>query len=328
MARGLSGWTYASLARLVLALGCVLFAAQGAQTQEIPTLRVAGPAQEGFKTVYYGVRAGVFKKYGVNVEIVPVGSGAAALAALAGGSIQVALTSTIPFFQAYTRGLPFQIVAPGQQYVSESATQALFVKKESPIKRGSDLNGKVIAVQSIKDLNWAATLAWIDSTGGDSQKVKVIELPLASVTPAIAEGRIDAGALSAPYLQQGVASGTVRLLAKNFDVIGKRFEVAVYIATKQYISANRDAMTRFAKAMQESAVFVNGHPAETVDLIASFTGVDPAIIAKAARTTDPEVVDAKDLQPTIDIAYKYKLLDRAFSAEEIISPTALRPPGR
>lgn len=313
---------------LGLALCCVLLVARGAQSQDLPTIRVAGPSQEGFKTVYYGVKAGIFKKYGINVETVPVGSGAAALAALAGGSIQVALTSTVPFFQAYTRGLPFQIVAPGQQYVSDSATQALFVKKGSTIKRGGDLVSKVIAVQSIKDLNWAAALAWIDSTGGDSQKVKVIELPLASVTPAIAEGRVDAGALSAPYLQQGVASGTVQLLAKNFDIIGKRFEVAVYIASKDYIAANRDTMTRFAKAMQESAIYVNSHPAETVDLIASFTGVDPAIIAKAARTTDPEVVDAKELQPTIDVAYKYKLLDRAFSAEEIISPTALRPPAR
>jgi NitT/TauT family transport system substrate-binding protein len=306
----------------------VLLVAKGAQGQELPTLRVAGPSQEGFKTVYYGVRAGVFKKYGVNVEIVPVGSGAAALAALAGGSIQVALTSTIPFFQAYTRGLPFQIVAPGQQYVSDYATQALFVKKDSPIRRGSDLNGKVIAVQSIKDLNWAATLAWIDSTGGDSQRVKVIELPLAAVTPAIAEGRIDAGTLSAPYLQQGIATGSLRLLAKDFDILGKRFEVAVYIASKDYVAANRDAMTRFARAMQESAIYVNTHPAETVDLIALFTGVDPAIIAKAARTTDPEVVDPKDLQPTIDLAFKYKLLERAFSAEEIIGATALRPAAR
>jgi NitT/TauT family transport system substrate-binding protein len=294
----------------------------------LPTIRVAGPSQEGFKTVYYGVRAGVFRKYGVNVEIVPVGSGAAALAALAGGSIQVALTSTIPFFQAYTRGLPFQIVAPGQQYVSDYATQALFVKKDSPIRRGSDLNGKVVAVQSIKDLNWAATLAWIDSTGGNSGSVKVIELPLAAVTPAITEGRIEAGTLSAPYLQQGIATGRLRLLAKDFDILGKRFEVAVYIATKDYIAANPDAMTRFARAMQESAVYVNTHPAETVDLIASFTGVDPAIIARAARTTDPEYVDPRDLQPTIDLAYKYKLLDHTFSAEEIIGPTALRSASR
>src|SRR5579871_1273499 len=211
-------------------LGCTLaaLAPHAARAQGVTTIRVAGPAQEGFKTVYYGARSGIFAKYGVTVEIVTVTSGAAALAALAGGSVDVALTSMLPFFQAFARGLPFQIVAPGQQYISEQPTQALFVKKGSLIQHGADLNGKIIGVQSIKDLNWAATAAWVDATGGDSKTVKFIELPLATVIPAIAEGRVDAAALSAPYLQQGLASGELRMLARNFDVIGKRFEVAVY----------------------------------------------------------------------------------------------------
>ncbi len=304
---------------------CGAFLARGpALGQDLPTVRVAGPTQEGFKTVFYGVKAGVFAKYGINVQTVSVSSGAAALAALAGGAVDVALTSTMPLFQAYTRGLPFVIVAPGQQYSSDSATQALFVKKDSSIKRGADLNGKVVGVQSIKDLNWAVTMAWIDSTGGDWQSVKVIELPLAAVTPAIVDGRIDAGLLSAPYLQAGIDTGALRLLAKAFDVISKRFEVAVYIATKDAVAANRDTMSRFARAMQESAMYVNSHPVETVDLIASFTGVDPAVIAKAARTTDPIYVDPHDLQPTIDLAFKYKLLDRSFAADELIAATAVR----
>ena len=258
-----------------------------ARSQALATIRVAGPAQEGFKTVYYGVRSGIFRKYGLSVEIITVTSGAAALAALAGGSVDVALTSLLPFFQAFARGLPFQIVAPGQQYVSDQFTQALFVKKGSAAQHGTDLNGKIVGVQSIKDLNWAAAAAWIDATGGDSKTVKFIELPLATVIPAITEGRVDAAALSAPYLQQGIASGELRMLAKNFDIIGKQFEVAVYIATKAYVTANRDAMSRFAHAMHDAAAYVNTHPAETVELISSFTGVDPAIIAKATRTTTP-----------------------------------------
>lgn len=313
---------------VLLGSGLAVLAPRGIRSQGLATIRVAGPAQEGFKTVYYGVRSGIFRKYGLTVEIVTVTSGAAALAALAGGSVDIALTSMLPFFQAFARGLPFQIVAPGQQYVSDQPTQALFVKKGSPIQHGSDLNGKIVGVQSIKDLNWAATAAWIDATGGDSKTVKFIELPLATVLPAIAEGRIDAAALSAPYLQQGIASGEVRMLAKNFDVIGKRFEVAVYIATRATVAANPDAMSRFAHAMHDAATYVNTHPAETVELIASFTGVDPAVIAKEARTTDPTYVDNRDIQPVADLTYKYRLVDHPLTADELTAVTALRLPTR
>lgn len=323
----MSGRALPTRGRFLAGSSLALTAAFGARpvpAQNSPAIRVSGPTQEGFKTVYYGVRAGVFQKYGVAVEIVQSASGAAALAALAGGSVDVALTSLVPFFQAYARALPFQIVAPGQQYVSSAVTQGLFVKKDSPIKRGSDLHGKIVAVQSIKDLNWAGTRAWVDATGGDSSQVQFIELGLAAVLPAIVEGRVDAGLLSAPYLQQGIAAGTVRMVAAPFDVVAKQFEVAVYISTKEYVATHIDAMRRFARAMQESAIYVNTHPAQTVDLIASFTGVAPAVIAQAVRTTDPAFVDTRGIQPVINLAYKYKLLEHPISAEELIAPTALR----
>lgn len=310
--------------RCALAAGSLLLVCASSDTQELPTIRVAGPAQEGFKTVYYGVQASIFRKYGLNVEIVPVTSGAAALAALAGGSIEVALTSMVPFLQAYARGLPFEIVALGQLYESEFPTNELFVAAGSPARSGRDLDGKTVAVQSIKDLNWAATLDWIDGTGGDSQTVKVIELPVGAVIPALEDGRIDAATISAPYLEQAAVDQKLRLLAKNFDVIGKRFEAAVYIATRAYVETNRDTMTRFARAMQEAAVYVNTHPQETIGLIAAFTGVPAERIARAARTHDPDYVDARDIQPLIDLSVKYKLIDHSISVGEIVAPTALR----
>ena len=61
-------------------------------------------------------------------------------------------------------------------------------------------------------------------------------------------------------------------------------------------------------------------------LVASYTGVEPAVVAKSARAIDPEYIDPKDLQPVIDVEYRYKVIDRSFSAEDVISPIALRRP--
>lgn len=311
---------------IVVALCCAVLFAARAGAQELATIRVAGPPIEDLKNVYYGMRSGLFRRYGLNVEVLPVNSGSAALASLVGGSVQVATSSPLPLFQAHLRGVPFQIVAPGQWYTSDAPTNAMFVRVDSTIRTGRDLNGKTIAVQSLKDLGWAATAAWIDQNGGDVRSVKVVELPLSAVLPAIEEGKIDAGSLATPFIEQGLTGGKVRLLAKNFDAIAKRYEAGLYIATADYIAANRDQMSRFAHAMHDASAYTNTHMAETVDLVASFTGIDRAVIARGTRTTDPDYLEARFLQPVIETAFKYQLIDRAFPAEELFSSVLLRSP--
>jgi NitT/TauT family transport system substrate-binding protein len=298
----------------------------GAQT--VPTIRLATPAQEGAKTVYYAIQSGLFRRAGVNVDVTTLTSGAAGLAALSGGSVDIVLTSMLPFFQGFARGLPFRIVAPSQMYLSTAPTQALFVKRSSPIQRGADLTGKTVGVITIRDMNWAASCNWIDATGGDSRAAKFIELPVGAMMPALIEGRIDVATLAAPYVEQAMASTDLRVLARYFDAVAKQFEVAVWISTKPYVDANRDAMSRFARAMHDSARYVNAHQAEMVDLIAGFTHVDPAVIAKGVRTVDPEYVDVRDIQPVLDLTLKYKLVETPIAVDDLIAPTALRPPGR
>jgi NitT/TauT family transport system substrate-binding protein len=309
-----------------LLLGAAAFAPRGTGAQELPKIIVAGPPIDDFKTVYYGVRSGLFRRTGVNVETLLTNSGAAAMASVAGNSSQVAFTSLPAVLQAFVRGLSFRVVAPAQWYLSEAATSALYVKKGSPYRSGKDLNGKTIAVQSIRDLNWAVTLAWIDKNGGDSRTVKVVEIPNSAVAPAIAEGRIDAGNLTSPFSDQAVAAGQVQMLAKSYDAIAKRYQASVFVATQEYITANPEPMTRFVRAMHDAIVYTNTHLAETVELVASYTGAEPASVAKSVRAIDPEYIDPKDMQPVIDVAFKYKLIDKSINADELISPVALRAP--
>ena len=314
--------------RSLFAAGLAVAAPRVAGAQDLPTLRVALPPQEGAKTVYYAIKAGLFRREGINVEAVTITNGTAGLAALTGGSVDVVFTSMLALFQGVARGLPFQIAAPGQLYLSNAPTQALFVKRDSAIQRGSDVNGKTVGVFTIKDINWAGTCAWIDANGGDSRTVKFLELPPTTVTAALVEGRIDVGTLAAPFVEQATASPDLRILAQYFDAIAKQFEVAVFIAMKPATSTARDALAKFGRAMHDSTRYVNAHQAEMVDLIASFSHLDPAIVAKGVRTVDPEYVDIRDIQPVLDLSVKYKLLEHPISPDDFIASTALRPPGR
>lgn len=295
-----------------------------ASAQDLPTLRVAGPPLEGFTVIYYAVHSGLFRRHGVNVEIVNINSGSAATAALLGGSVHVAWPTAVAVFQAHLRGFPLRIIGPGNLYRTEAPAFVLFVKGDSPIRGARDLNGKTIATTSLKDLNWVGISSWADSNGGDSSTFKFIELPASAVVAALAEGRIDATNVTTPYMEQGTTAGTIRPLAKDFDTIGKRFVLGLYISSVDAIAANKDAMTRFVNALHESILYVNAHLGDTADLVASFTGMDTALVRRSTRTTHAEYVEVADLQPLMDAVVKYKVIERSFPVEELFSSVMLR----
>jgi len=309
-----------------LLLGMMLLPLQMAGSQELTTIHVAGPPIDDYKPVYYAIQSGLFKKYGLNVEATNTQSGSAALAAVVGGSMQVAFTSLPAVLQAHLRGVAFKVVAPAQWYLSDAPTAMLIVKKDGPVQSGRDLNGKTIATSSLRDLNQTASLAWIDANGGDSKSVRMIELPSSAIAAAIEDGRIDAATIADPFLSAAVNSGKARVLAHSYDAIGKRFETSVYVSMDDFVQSHQDAMQRFARAMHESIVYTNTHLSETVNLVASYSGVEPAVVAKTIRAIDPEYVDPRNLQPMIDIGVKYGLIDHGFDANDLIASTALRGP--
>jgi NitT/TauT family transport system substrate-binding protein len=312
-------------AGLALLVAFSLGGAYAAVAQSAPTIRVVGPPNDGYKAVYYAVQSGLFQKNGVDVKPTIVTSGAAAAAAVAGGAAEIAYTNVLSLIQAHQRGLPLQIVSPGGLVVSDKPFTSTIVLKDAPIHSGRDLNGKTIGSTSLQDVNSAATLAWIDKNGGDSHTIHAIEVPGSAAVAILEEHRADAVTLNEPAVSQALATGKVRVLCHPIDAIGSRVETAVFAAPTPTIEKNRDAMARFARAMHESQLYTNTHLPQTVALVASYSGVTANDVAHSIRITDAEYADPKDLQAVIDTLAKYKVIDKPFPAEELISSVALRP---
>jgi NitT/TauT family transport system substrate-binding protein len=304
----------------------MLVATQITFAQGPVTLRVAGPPNEGYKDVYYAIASGLFAKYGLDVEPRITNGGGVVLAGLAGGAYDIAYTNIVPVLQAHVHGLPFQIVAPSTVFTSKRPQNEMLVAKDSPLRTARDLNGKTIGTQSLQDLNSVAMRAWIDQNGGDASTVHIIEVPSAAAVAALTAHRIDAMALSEPLLTEAIDSGKVRVFAKSQAAIADRFQSQAFVASSEFVAQHSDAMARFAKAMHESAVYNNSHLSQTIHLVSSFSAVPPNVIARTVRSLDGEYVDARDIQPLIDFAAKYGMIPKAFPAEDIISPAALRSP--
>jgi NitT/TauT family transport system substrate-binding protein len=297
----------------------------GAQTMS--TIRLGSPLGDDLTPALYAAHAGIFKKYGLDVQLTPIGSGAAGLAAVAGGSIEMTLSSVLPIVAARAKGLPFVVLAPGGISLESVPYAGLLVRADAPIHTGRDLNGKTFASPALRDLNAIATLAWVEKNGGDPETLHGVEIPPVAASAAIEEGRLDAATITTPRYTAALLNGKVRNLGNSYAAIAPRFAIAAFVGTQEFAAKNADAVTRFGHAIAEATRFANTHHAETLDLIATFAKLDPKLLATAPRSVGAEILDVRDFRPVLAAALKYKVIDRPMDPQDLISVYALRRRG-
>src|ERR1700677_944373 len=170
---------------------------------------------------YYADSLGIFKKYGLDVAITALSNGAAIASAIASGAVDLGYTSVIPLITGFDKGIPFTIVAPCDLAIATSSTGGILaVNKSSPIHTAKDLEGRTIAIDGLKNLAWIAVRDWIDTNGGDSTKVRFVELPWWQMPAALVANTVDAAStnqVSDPDI--GKSGDPLRLIANVFGSI-------------------------------------------------------------------------------------------------------------
>ncbi len=302
---------------LLAAAGCVLVP-RTASAQHVTSIACAGLPEDSATPVLHAISSGAFKRENLDVRMEAQRSGPAVASGIAGGAYQIGKVSLNPLIDAHARGVPLFIVAPGGLSTAANPIAALMVRADSPIKSARDLNGKTIGAGALNDIFTLATRAWMEKNGGDPSTLKVTEVPISAMAEAIDQGRIAAGAANEPILGAALATGKVKVLAHTFDAIAPRFMFTAWCATRAWADANRAAAEAFAKVVRQSAAFVNAHHAETVDDIASFTKLDPAVVRKMPRTEAGTSVDVTLIQPVIDAAARFKDIPARFDAKDLI----------
>ena len=294
--------------------------------QDLPAITVASLINDTATDALYAEHAGLFKKYGLNVQLQLLTSGAAGAAAVAGGAAQFALSSLVNMISARDKGILFTLVAPAGVVTSDVPYSQFVVRKDAPIKTAKDLNGKTIGSPGLKDMDTVAIMNWVDKNGGDSTTLKFLEVSGPVALAAIEDGRIDGADLNTPTLTRGLEGGKVRTLAQIFDAIAPRFANTAWFTTEEYASKNRDIVEKFARAMAEANAYCNAHHADTVPLVAENAKLDPKLVARMARITFGDYLRPQEIQPLIDVAAKYKTIAKSFDAKTMISPYAIKPP--
>jgi len=313
--------TFSRQAFLAFGSAALLARPAAAQSPALRHLSVASAQDSDAVACLYAQESGLFRKAGLDVTLAPNASGSAIASAVIGGAVDIGKSSLTALITAYSKGIQIVLVAPSALYNVDSPVTGTIVRADSPLRSPRELNGKTVSVQSVRGSLQLATMAWVDTNGGDSSTIRFLELPPQAGLIALESGRVDAVTLANPYLTQAVSEKKARVLGWSSEAIAKRFLLTAYFTTKAFAAANADAVARFAQAMAASAAYLNTHQAETVGLVARFTGALPDVIKSIPRETFATTLEARDVQPYIDASVKYKFIPEHIDAAALIAAT-------
>jgi NitT/TauT family transport system substrate-binding protein len=298
-----------------------------AAAQPLRSVVVGGVVVEDTVPLWYALANGMFRAAGLSVEVRRIGGGFSAPLGIVAGVYNVVNSNLLSVIVAHARGIPLAVVAFSATYAGVPEYNALLVRKDSLFQTAADLNGRVIGSAGVNDLGSLALHSWMDRHGGDFKTLKIIEVPYSAILAALQENRIDAGATLQPYLSDALASGTARLFADTNGAIAPHFSSSGWIASPAWVDTNGETVRRFARVIHEAQLYCNAHRNQTAPILAQNTGADLSTILRGGRETYAQTVgDPKELQPVIDAAAKYGMIDHRFDAAEIISPVVRELP--
>lgn len=298
-----------------LAIAVLASIAAPGRSQALTTVRVSTVPIDAGAEVYYAKEMGFFARAGIEVEILTSPNGGASAQAVVGNAVDVGYADTLTVALGRGKGIPFIIIAAAGLHISNAPTTALLVSPNSPIRSAKDLDGKIVAGSGLTTISGYSPRAWVDANGGDSTKVKFVELAFPQMGPALEAGRIDAAMVAEPYL--ATVRKTNRVLASPYDAVSKEFIISAYFTTNQWAKDHPDVLNRFVTAIHEAAVWANANHARSAEILVAATKVDPSTVAAMTRVRYGDRLSAPMLQPVVNVAVKYGGIT-SYPAQELI----------
>ena len=282
-------------------------------------MRVGSGASDPASDVYYAPKLGLFAKRGLNVDVQPFTSGGAQAAAVAGGSIDVGESNVLSIANAHLRGIPFLFIAPAAQYSSAAPTSVLICAKDALYRTGADLNGKTVSVSALGDSSQLGPMAWSESTGGDPDSLRFVELPASEMPAAIIRGSIDAVRSTSRSFTPDYRPARSAFWQRCLMQLHHSFCKTDGLLATKWVAANRNTAAAFSDAIMEAGRWVNRNRKASLEILKERSRIDPEVMATMNRAVFAERFDPKLLQPMIDSAARYKLIERSFPASDLVA---------
>jgi NitT/TauT family transport system substrate-binding protein len=237
----------------------------------------ASSVSDAIIPVNVGDKLGIFKKHGLDLEIIEFGGGGKMAQGMAAGAIDIGDGA----------GSEMAFVAKGAPMIAvcESTATAPFlgvgVPWDSPVKSLADLKGKVIGVSSTGSFSdWSGhELARTQGWGENGVKIVSIGGGPAPTLAALRTHLVDAVISNASQFLFFEETRDARLLAPVSSFEGNVASGTLF-ASNQLVASNPDAIRAFLAAWMETVDYILTQKAETVKIESALNHFDESVMSR------------------------------------------------
>ena len=265
-----------SLRNVGLAAAAALAALTIPHSLAAETLKVSSPIRGSWEGAIpeLGRQAGIFRKHGLDLEVLYTQGGGETLQVVVSGSVDVGLSAgVLGSLGAYGKGAPLRIIG-----ASSTGSRETFwwVSAKSPLKSMRDVNGESIAYSTNGASSHIVVLRFISEYGLKARPVATGDS--ATTITQVMSGQVDVGWGVAPFVLDLLEKGEARMIARGSDIAAVRDQtIRVQITNAQNLAAKKDAMARYMKAYNETVDWMYSSP-EAVPRYLAFSGLsEPAV---------------------------------------------------
>ena len=237
--------------RVLIVVWAVLFANVPVQSAEPTKLLIAhGAISNNVEPLWIAKEQGIFRKYGIDPELIFIIAGRAAQAMLA-GQVPVALVGATHVVNAVTAGGDLTMILGLQ-----NSLDYLFIARPT-IKSAEELKGKKVAIGTPSGSASLATYVALDYLGLNPRRDNIVLLGVGGVPErlgALRSGSVDATSLSPEFGQIVVSEGYRVLLNTTKENVP--FQSSGLVMPKALIRSNPQLVESVAKAIVEGVAFV------------------------------------------------------------------------
>lgn len=284
------------------------------RTSAIRVLETAG-IPSAFLT--YGVEQGFFEQEGLDVEVQPSQGGAEAIPAIVSGDVQIAGSNAVSVLLAATQGIELRIIAPGTFARPEKDFSAIMVSKDGPIRGPEDLEGKRIAVNTLKNVTEVTAREALAKEGVDPASLRLVELPFPEMAQAVAKGDADAAFLIEPFVTAAKSEG-LRALANPYNDTHPGLQVGSYVAQAGFTDENADVVEGFASGVARTAEAIEEEPDQFRNFLPEASELPPEAAKAVTLPQWRGENDRESLDLLAELMVKYRLADEEPSVDDLL----------
>jgi NitT/TauT family transport system substrate-binding protein len=239
-------------------------------------------------SLFYAQDSGIFRQHGLNVSFVAQASPVAVEASMASGTEQFGFITTPVLINLASKGVNVKCVSSvdgSEPSVPADDSTVLVAAKGSGITSVKDLAGKNVAEVQLTSLNSLAIEILAKQAGISPTSIHQVAIPFAQMPAALAQGRVQAAVIVAPFAGTATSEGATVITHPNVDLFPNG-TVTCLDAMGSYISANPNVVSQFRAAMDQSIAYSKTHQAQVKQTLVQGLSLSPAVAAAQILATN------------------------------------------